>query len=164
MQARATECHRQCMIMIISSSFPEAKADLMVETMFDDFDHADLVSLAKRGTVSGRVDPLSDTSLSLAVCHHKGENYSLDDRRGQRQEAAEGARGQALPLKSPVAFTQPPVDVPRACSKADSNKADSRRLRATCKPVSVRVFVFVSCRAPSSAQIQLPCLLQLDLR
>ena len=58
----------------------------MVETMFDDFDHADLVSLAKRGTVSGRVDPLSDTSLSLAVCHHKGENYSLDDRRGQRQE------------------------------------------------------------------------------
>ena len=33
----------------------------MVETMFDDFDHADLVSLAKRGTVSGRVDPLSDT-------------------------------------------------------------------------------------------------------
>ena len=136
----------------------------MVETMFDDFDHADLVSLAKRGTVSGRVDPLSDTSLSLAVCHHKGENYSLDDRRGQRQEAAEGARGQALPLKSPVAFTQPPVDVPRACSKADSNKADSRRLRATCKPVSVRVFVFVSCRAPSSAQIQLPCLLQLDLR
>ena len=30
-------------------------------TMLDDFDHADLVSLAKRGTVSGRVDPLSDT-------------------------------------------------------------------------------------------------------